>query len=354
MSQIVDAKQVNHLSFFPVIEDSQKLPLKQPLRCCLKDQEISRSDKNFESIEETPEEELEEVPKKPKIKKKGFDRIVFRTHEEALQMCQDRCLPVAFPCMIQNCDSVVMSMHSLNRHYISIHKVRRKQLTDNKDKLCYTAEKLEEIIQKKSALSAIPDLTRIPNGVLKMEYQSEPATPGGPVTANEPPFDKNWIKGAGSDRVFRGATPQQKFAYCCWGFALWLPKVKWAPGRVCSEESPRHKDRSELELTTPPLIRPPPLDLSHHLPSESLLMKVHLNPLVKTVNLLNIPSTVSISVPTPTRQPLRRKNELSEPPPPVPLLPISKDTVTHSLAPRAFYIATYKTYGLWVVILEVH
>ncbi|KAG1971875.1 zinc finger protein [Pimephales promelas] len=51
------------------------------------------------------------------------------------------------------------------------------------------------------------------------------------------------------------------------------------------------------------------------------------------------------TVPTPTRQPLRRRNELSEPPPPVPLSPNPKDPVEHSLAPRTFDIATYKPMG---------
>ncbi|XP_016319089.1 zinc finger protein Rlf [Sinocyclocheilus anshuiensis] len=327
-------------------KDSQKLPLKQPMRCCLKDQEISRSDNNFESIEETAEEELEEVPKKPKIKlKKGFDRIVFRTHEEALQMCQDRCRPVAFPCMVQNCDSVVMSMHSLNRHYISVHKVRRKQLTDNKDKLCYTAEKLEEIIQKKSAVSAIPDLTRIPNGVLKMEYQSEPATPGGPSLPMSLHSIKTESKGQEVIEFSGEPLPDRSLLIAAEDLLYGPPKSSRHPEESVSEESPRHKDRSESELTTPPLIRPPPLDLS---PPSTLRIAVDessVEPSCKDSKSINIPSTLSISVPTPTRQPLRRKNELSEPSPLVPLLPISNDPVTHSLAPRAFDIATYKPMG---------
>ncbi|XP_026141796.1 zinc finger protein Rlf-like [Carassius auratus] len=323
-------------------KDSQKLPL----RCCLKDQEISRSDKNFESMEETAEEELEEVPKKPKIKlKRGFDRIVFRTHEEALQMCQDRCFPVAFPCMVQNCDSVVMSMRSLNRHYISVHKVRRKQLTEHEDKLCYTAEKLEEIIQKKSAVSAIPDLTRIPNGVLKMEYQSEPATPGGPSLPMSLHSIKTESKGQEVIECSGEPLPDRSLLIAAEDLLYGSPKSSGHPEESVTEESQRHKDSSELESTAPPLIRPPPLDLS---PPSTLRIAVDessFEPSGKDSKSINIPSTISILAPTPTRQPLRRKNELSEPPPPVPLLPISKDPVTHSLAPRAFDIATYKPMG---------
>ncbi|XP_052436299.1 zinc finger protein Rlf isoform X1 [Carassius gibelio] len=323
-------------------KDSQKLPL----RCCLKDQEISRSDKNFESMEETAEEELEEVPKKPKIKlKRGFDRIVFRTHEEALQMCQDRCFPVAFPCMVQNCDSVVMSMRSLNRHYISVHKVRRKQLTEHEEKLCYTAEKLEEIIQKKSAVSAIPDLTRIPNGVLKMEYQSEPATPGGPSLPMSLHSIKTESKGQEVIEFSGEPLPDRSLLIAAEDLLYGSPKSSGHPEESVTEESQRHKDSSELESTAPPLIRPPPLDLS---PPSTLRIAVDessFEPSGKDSKSINIPSTISISAPTPTRQPLRRKNELSEPPPPVPLLPISKDPVTHSLAPRAFDFATYKPMG---------
>ncbi|XP_073682665.1 zinc finger protein Rlf [Garra rufa] len=303
-------------------KDSQKLPLKQPLRCCLKDQEISCSEENFESIEETAEEELDEVPKTPKIKlksRKGFDLIVFRTHEEALQMCQDRCFPVAFPCMVQNCDSVVMSMHSLNRHYIRVHKFKRKQLTDNKDKLCYTAEKLEEIIQKKSAVSAIPDLTRIPNGVLKMEYQSEPATPGGPSLPMSLHSIKTESKAPEVIEFSGEPLPDRKLLIAAEDLLYGSPKSSGHPEESASEESPRHKDRSESELTTPPLIRPPPLDLS---PPSTLRIAVDESSFeasAKDSKSINIPSAVSISVPTPTRQPLRRKNELSEPAPPLPL-----------------------------------
>ncbi|XP_052475847.1 zinc finger protein Rlf-like [Carassius gibelio] len=327
------------------LKDSQKLPLKQPLRCCLKDQEISGSDENFQSIEETAEEELDEVPKNLKIKrKKGFDLIVLRTREEALQMCQDRCLPVAFPCMVQNCDSVVMSMHSLNRHYIRVHKFKRKKLTENKDKLCYTAEKLEEIIQKKSAVSAIPDLTRIPNGVLKMEYQSEPVPSGGPSLPMSLHSIKTESKGQKVIEISGEPLPDRSLLIGAEDLLYGSPKSSGQTEEPVSEESPRHKDRSESELTAPPLIRPPPLDLS---PPSTLRISVDessLEPSGKDSKSINIPSTVSISVPTPTRQPLRRKNELSEPPQ-VPLSPIPKDPVMHSLSPRAFDIGNYKPMG---------
>ncbi|XP_056332970.1 zinc finger protein Rlf [Danio aesculapii] len=328
-------------------KDSQNMPLKQSLRCCRNDQEIDCSEVNFEGVEETPEEELDEVPKPQRINLKNrFDLIVYRTHEEALQMCQDRCLPVAFPCMIQNCDSVVISMHSLNRHYNNVHRFTRKQLMENKEKLCYTAEQLEEIIQKKSAVSAIPDLTRIPNGVLKMEYQSEPATPGGPSQPMSLHSIKTDLKE--KERIgFSGEPlPDRSLLIEAEDLLYGSPKSSGNPEEPVSEESPTHKDGPESELTAPPLIRPPPLDLSPPTTLRITVDESSFEATGKDSKSINIPSTVSISIPTPTRQPLRRKNELSEPPlPPVPLSPVPMDPVEHSLSPRGFDIATYKPMG---------
>lgn len=327
----------------PSSQQSKDSPPKQSLRFCQDDPTITQSEENFEPSKEYAEE-TDEVPAQPKsTRKSAFDQIVYRAHEEALQMCQDRCLPAAFPCMVQNCDSVVTRMSSLHRHYMKCHKLSRKQLMDNKDKLCYTTEQLEEIIQKKSAVSAIPDLTRIPSGVLKMEYQSESATPGGPSL----PMSLHSIKteSTGQDVIGISGEPRPDSGLLIAADDLLYGESSGHPEELVSEEGASHKERSEL--TAPPLIRPPPLDLS---PPSTLRIAVDDNSIEpsgkdncnKTVN---IPSAVSISVPNPTRQPLRRKNELSEPAPAAPHLPISKDPVTHSLAPRAFDIATYKPMG---------
>lgn len=116
------------------------------------------------------------------------------------------------------------------------------------------------------------------------------------------------------------------------------------PEEPISEESQSHKERSEL--TTPPLIRPPPLDLS---PPSTLRIAVDESSFEASGKSncnksINAPSTVSISVSNQTRQPLRRKNELSEPPSVTPHS-ISKDPLTHSIAPNAFDIASYKPMG---------
>uniref|UniRef100_A0A8D3BP18 C2H2-type domain-containing protein n=1 Tax=Scophthalmus maximus TaxID=52904 RepID=A0A8D3BP18_SCOMX len=60
-------------------------------------------------------------------------------------MCQDRCLRVAYPCMVQDCDSVVTYSKSLHRHYIKVHRIGREKLSKNEDKLVFTAEHLHSI-----------------------------------------------------------------------------------------------------------------------------------------------------------------------------------------------------------------
>nr|XP_049595468.1 zinc finger protein Rlf isoform X3 [Syngnathus scovelli] len=97
---------------------------------------------------------------------------VVRSHEEALQMCQDRFLPVTYPCMIQDCDSVLKYSRGLNRHYKKVHHMPKKYIQNNTDTLFYNAEQLEELIQKKSARPTIVGEEN-PNGVCKMKYQPE-------------------------------------------------------------------------------------------------------------------------------------------------------------------------------------
>ncbi|TRY83784.1 hypothetical protein DNTS_035356 [Danionella cerebrum] len=309
---------------------SQTQTAKHPLKSCCKVDKTACSDDSFESIEETSEEELDKALN-PKIQKSSSELSIFRTHEEALQMCQDRCLPIAYPCMLQNCDSVVASIKSLIRHYVSVHKVTRHRLDQHRDKLCFTAEKLEEIIQNKSA---IPDLERKPNGVFKMNYQSEPATPGASSLTMNIHSIKNKEAGSFSGDMLPDGSLLIKAEDLLNG------SLK-SSGQPVSEESSTHKEESQL--TAPPLIRPPPLDLS---PPPTLRFAVigsakELS--FKDGKSIQIPSAVSISVPSQTRQPLRRKNQFPEPP--SPFSPILKDSVGQSLASHAFDIAAYKPMG---------
>uniref|UniRef100_A0A3B3XKZ8 C2H2-type domain-containing protein n=1 Tax=Poecilia mexicana TaxID=48701 RepID=A0A3B3XKZ8_9TELE len=89
--------------------------------------------------------------KNEKPRRNAFSDFVLRSHEEALQMCQDRCLRVAYPCMVQDCDSVVTYLHSLHRHYRGVHRMEQEDLYKHEDKLVFNAEQLEVLIQRKSA-----------------------------------------------------------------------------------------------------------------------------------------------------------------------------------------------------------
>lgn len=126
---------------------------------------------------ETPKEgSLTDTAPKSKSHRKPYSSFIYRSHEEALQMCQDRCLRVAYPCMVQDCDSVVTYMGSLHRHYLKVHRMGRLDLLKNENKLVLNAEQLEEVIQRKSARpTATGDAT--PDEVPKMEEQAEQENP---------------------------------------------------------------------------------------------------------------------------------------------------------------------------------
>lgn len=104
------------------------------------------------NLTETPKEaDVPDKVPKSKSSRKSVSSFTFRSHEEALQMCQDRCLRMAYPCMVQDCDSVVTYMGSLHRHYLKVHRMGRLDILNNEDKLVFNAEQLEEMIQRKSA-----------------------------------------------------------------------------------------------------------------------------------------------------------------------------------------------------------
>ncbi|XP_026852180.2 LOW QUALITY PROTEIN: zinc finger protein Rlf [Electrophorus electricus] len=327
----------------------RSVPL-QPLRsCCEKESDVSQAE-NFESTVEAPEEEPDVKCVKPESKKRA-GRLVYRTHEEALQMCQDRCLRLAYPCMIQNCDSVVSCLSSLHRHYVKCHKMARGKVVQNEDKLCYIAEQLEELIQKKSAVSAVPDLARIPNGVLKMEYQAEPENPGGPAL----PMSLHSIKTEPTGQEtpeFSGEPSSDVAVLLDAGDLLYgennghTENILDRASPVLEDQtgSPVLEDQTKSESPAPPLVPPPPLDLS---PPSTLRITVSDAALGLSDKPTNIAAAICLSAsPSPNRQPLRWKNsELSEPLPAAPHPPAQKDLVSPSLAPRAFDIAGYKPLG---------
>ncbi|RXM95339.1 Zinc finger protein Rlf [Acipenser ruthenus] len=99
--------------------------------------------------------------------------LLLRTPEEALQMCEDRNIPVAYPCMVQDCESVVTLESSLIRHYKHCHNIRRTYLGKHYDKLVNNAEKLEATIQKNST----PPVPTLLDKAVNMEYQKELKNP---------------------------------------------------------------------------------------------------------------------------------------------------------------------------------
>lgn len=322
---------------------SHRSHLRHSGRCCSTDCDTSQVE-NFERIEEAPEEEPRVERAKPASKKR-CGQFVYRTPEEALQMCQDRCLPVAYPCMVQNCDSVVSSMKSMQRHYVRCHKMVRTMLSENRDKLFYTAEKLEELIQKKSAVSAFPDLTRVPTGVLKMEYQAEPENPGGPSLPMSLHSIKTESVGQEADE-FSGEPPPDSSVLIVADDVLYGESNGHSDEPIV-QESPAQGERTKAESPTPPLVPPPLLDLSPPSTLRITVDDVSLDHLGKESKPVNVPTTVCVASATLTRQPLRRKNsDVSEPlPPAMPHSPAQKDQVTRSLSQRSFDIAGYKPLG---------
>lgn len=291
--------------------------------------------------------DVKEVSKVKKEKRNSFNRFVFRSHEEALQMCQDRCLRVAYPCMVQDCDSVVTYLHSLNRHYFKVHRMRREDLVKNEDKLVFTAEKLEELIQRKSARPTVAAAC-VPNGVRKMEYQAEPENTGGPlapmslhsIKADTEDDDNQNSLGFPEEEEQKPPLPVERNGVVgadevLYGEPSTGGHTEDSPSST--QPSPKQEERLSLDKIKP-LLRQVTVDLS---PSCSLRFSTE-EGLQETASnkdggkLLN--GSAALSIP-PVRQPLKRKNELSEQPSNM------KEPLPRSSSPRPFDIAAYKPMG---------
>lgn len=291
----------------------------------------------------------EKVPEKKRDKRNSFSRYIFRSHEEALQMCQDRCLRVAYPCMVQDCDSVVTYMHSLNRHYLTVHRMRREYVFKNEDKLVFTAEKLEELIQRKSARPTVAGAC-VPNGVRKMEYQAEPESTG----ARPSPMSLHSIKGDTQDEDnhdplgFPAEEEQQVPPVERNGVLVGADEVLYgepstgepaedSTSTSTAQSSQKPEERLSLDKIKP-LLRQVTVDLS---PPCSLRFTTEESFQDSSSNKDGGKmSNGSVSLPSPpVRQPLKRKNELSEQPSNV------KDSQSRSASPRPFDIAAYKPMG---------
>lgn len=299
-----------------------------------------------EQSEEMGEECLEEEKvsgEKKKEKRNSYNRFVFRSHEEALQMCQDRCLRVSYPCMVQDCDSVVTYLQSLHRHYLKVHRMRREDLTKNEDNLVFNAEQLEELIQRKSARPTVAGACA-PNGVRKMEYQAEPEnnTAGQPATMSlhsikTDPQDEDNALGFPEEEEEEPPPPVERNGVLVGADEVLYGEPSTGGHSDDSAAAPQISQKQEERLSLDkikPLLRTVTVDLS---PPCSLRFTTEEGfQDVSGVKMTN----GSAAFPTlPVRQPLKRKNELPEQPANV------KDPQAGSPSARSFDIAAYKPMG---------
>ncbi|CAG5866508.1 unnamed protein product [Menidia menidia] len=288
--------------------------------------------------EEKSEEVIEEkeLTGEKKTKRYCFSRFVFRSHEEALQMCQDRCLRVAYPCMVQDCDSVVTYLHSLNRHYLRVHRMRREDLVNNEDRLLFNAEQLEELIQRKSARPAVTEAC-VSNGTHTSEDQAGSENTGelspSPVKADRdalglpegeeelPPVERSGVL-VGADEVLYGEASTDGH-----------PEDPATAPQI----TPKQEGRLTLDKIKP-LLRPLTVDLS---PPCSLRFtnEESFQDTSSSKDCGKMTNGSATAPSPPVRQPLKRKNELSEQPSNL------KDTQPRSPSQSPFNIAAYKPMG---------
>lgn len=291
--------------------------------------------------EETNKDDVVErkVPSEKMSKRKCYDQFVFRSYEEALQMCQDRCLRVAYPCMVQDCESVVTYMGSLQRHYLKVHCMRREDLMKNEDKLVFNAEQLEELIQRNSARLTATG-TSVSNGGFKEECLTEPEN----TDVGQPaPMSVHMVKSDTKEEEEPAplSFPEEE--------AKELPLVERNSVLLVADEvlygEPSADGHSEDPVAETPKspkpegltwdkikLRPVTVDLS---PPYSLRF-TNVLPSKDGSKMLN--GTVLLPSP-PVRQPLKRKNELSEQPPNL------KDAQHGSPSSNSFDITAYKPVG---------
>ncbi|XP_057715544.1 zinc finger protein Rlf [Corythoichthys intestinalis] len=281
-------------------------------------------------------------------KKNHYKTYNFRTYEEALQMCQDRCLRVAYPCMIQNCDSVLKYMYNLNRHYKGVHQMKHEYVRVNVDKLFFTAERLEELIQRKSARPKVEEKGK-PSGACKTDKRPEPAISanklpvkaetqgkalkdplGFPDKETVPPVEKCSERNAvmvGADEVLYGEPSTDTQAE---DSVVAIPNGHKPVGKILNLEQIK------------PLLRPLTINLS---PPCSVRLTREDGLLAASKDGAKM-AEKSETLATPMRQPLKRKNE-------IPAQPTNGiDPQPLGSPPHSFDIATYKPVGFEVSFLQ--
>lgn len=294
--------------------------------------------------EEPNKDDVErKVPTEKVSKRRCYNQFVFRSYEEALQMCQDRCLRVAYPCMIQDCESVVTYMGSLHRHYLKVHCMRRDDLMKNEDKLVFNAEQLEELIQRNSARLTGTGMS-VSNEGFKMEPPADPentdAEQPAPMSAHlaksetkeeekpdpltcevkePPPVERNGVLLV-ADEVLYGEPSADGHS----------EEEPVAETPICPKPEGLAWEKIKLRPVTVDLSPPYSLRFTTEEGFQDVL------PSKDGGKMLN----VSVLLPhPPVRQPLKRKNELPDQPPNL------KDTQPCSPSSNSFDIAAYKPVG---------
>ncbi|CAL9686534.1 unnamed protein product [Knipowitschia caucasica] len=255
-------------------------------------------------------------------KQKGKVPFVLKSQEEALQMCQDFFHAEAFPCMIHACDRVVGYRSSLRRHYLLVHELCIDKYENAEKELLLNAEELEVAIQRKSVR---PTRAPSPNAVRKMEYQTEPDHPGeqpAPVSLHcirtgtpdetppdsmgfpkvqeeQPSVERNSIL-VGADDVLYGEPSTDEHAK----ETASVSHNSQTQERLSLEKIKPFLRPVTVDLTPPSSLRiiidKGFVDLSNHKAKEMIKEKLKNR-------------TVLVSIPR-IREPLKRKNDLSEQP----------------------------------------
>ncbi|XP_064157266.1 zinc finger protein Rlf [Anguilla rostrata] len=325
----------------PPLKNTPKLPLRHSLRRCPKSQEALRAEEEEEEEEEeegtgenTEEEPMEEeVPKAPRLRKRDL-KLVYRTQEEALQMCQDRCLPVAYPCMVQGCDSVLTVESSMRRHYLTCHRMPCHVFASSQGALVNTAERLEELIQRRSALSSA---ARSPHGVLKVEYQAEPENPGGlslPMSLHSVEEDPPGAPGPPGPGGEESAAESDATV----GADDLLPRN----GRRGDPAEDQQPPLARSPHTPAPSSVPAPVDLSPPATLRFTPDEPPTDPPDRECGRTGSSASADADSPdAPTCSPLKCKSEPPEAPPPRQPVP----SPAHAPPPRPFDLAAYKPMG---------
>ncbi|KAF3701138.1 Zinc finger protein Rlf Rearranged L-myc fusion gene protein Zn-15-related protein [Channa argus] len=253
-----------------------------------------------------------------------------------------------YPCPGTGCARIFKhSKYFLHRHYLRVHRMRREDLFKNEVKLVFNAEQLEELIQRKSARPTVAGASA-PNGVRKMEYQADPENTGGqPAPMSllsikaDPQGEDNQDPLEFPEEEEEGPPPVERN-----GVLVDADEVLYGEpstgghsedATAATQTSQKQEERLSLDKIKP-LLRPVTVDLSTpcslRFTAEESFQDASTNK--DGGKMLN----GSVALPSPpVRQPLKRKNELSEQPSNM------KDPQPRSPSPRPFDIAAYKPMG---------